>query len=207
LEIELWRIGSSPLAPKFNVVSKPNDWSQTVSNAARGIESGEVTPTKQLQLQFWTQLREYAQQRKTFLKFQKPLPQHWTTLVIGRSDFFMVATVNVQAGEVSAQLVLNSERAKAEFKELESAKPEIERQAAIQFEWRELANKRQSRIETRRSATPTDQSSWPELFKWLVDRLELIHQIFGSRVKALKVTSDLDDSLGRMDDPGLTPPG
>lgn len=207
LEIELWRIGSSPLAPKFNVVSKPNDWSQTVSDAARGIESGEVTPTKQLQLQFWTQLREYAQQRKTFLKFQKPLPQHWTTLAIGRSDFFLVATVNMQAGEVSAQLVLNSERAKAEFKELESAKPEIERQAAIQFEWRELANKRQSRIETRRSATPTDQSSWPELFKWLVDRLELIHKTFGSRVKALKVTSDLDDSLGRIDDPGLTPPG
>lgn len=61
LEIELWRIGSSPLAPKFNVVSKPNDWTQTVLDAARGIEAGEVTPTKQLQLQFWTQLRERAQ--------------------------------------------------------------------------------------------------------------------------------------------------
>ena len=26
LEVELWKIGSSPAAPKFNIVSKPNDW-------------------------------------------------------------------------------------------------------------------------------------------------------------------------------------
>ena len=29
LEVELWRIGDSPPAPKFNIVSKPNDWSQS----------------------------------------------------------------------------------------------------------------------------------------------------------------------------------
>lgn len=33
LEIELWRIGSSPIAPKFNVVSKPNDWIKGVEAA------------------------------------------------------------------------------------------------------------------------------------------------------------------------------
>ena len=26
LEVELWKIGNSPAAPKFNVVSKPNEW-------------------------------------------------------------------------------------------------------------------------------------------------------------------------------------
>jgi hypothetical protein len=34
LEVELWRIGDSPPAPKFNIVSKPNDWSQSVAQAA-----------------------------------------------------------------------------------------------------------------------------------------------------------------------------
>ena len=34
LEVELWRIGDSPAAPKFNVVSKPNDWSRSVAQAA-----------------------------------------------------------------------------------------------------------------------------------------------------------------------------
>jgi hypothetical protein len=31
LEVELWRIGESPAAPKFNIVSKPNDWSRSVA--------------------------------------------------------------------------------------------------------------------------------------------------------------------------------
>lgn len=102
----------------------------------------------------------------------------------------MVATVNMQDGEVSAQLVLNSHQAKSEFKELEKSKADIEREAGVQFEWRELPEKRQSRIETRRSADPNEQSSWPELFDWLIQRLELIHRVFGSRVKALRVSDD-----------------
>ena len=35
LEIELWRIGDSPAAPKFNIVSHPNQWTRSVSQASR----------------------------------------------------------------------------------------------------------------------------------------------------------------------------
>ena len=35
LEIELWRIGDSPAAPKFNIVSKPNEWVRAVSQTTR----------------------------------------------------------------------------------------------------------------------------------------------------------------------------
>ncbi len=38
LEVELWRIGNSPVAPKFNIVSKPNNWSQSVKRGAQAIE-------------------------------------------------------------------------------------------------------------------------------------------------------------------------
>jgi hypothetical protein len=190
LEIELWRIGNSPLAPKFNVVSQPNDWAQRVHEASVGISNEGATPRRQQQLLFWTQLREYAQRRKSVLKFQKPLPQHWTTLAIGRTGFFMIATVNMQDGEVSAQLVLSSPRAKAEFRELQKQRAEIECLAGLQFEWRELPDRHQSRVDMRRSATPEDQATWPELFAWLVDRLEVIHRVLGPRVKALEISED-----------------
>jgi len=52
LEVELWRIGDSPAAPKFNVVSKPNDghtqWrkqrarSMTQSEPRRGLNSANI---------------------------------------------------------------------------------------------------------------------------------------------------------------------
>ena len=43
LEIELWRIGKSPAAPKFNIVCMPNDWSRSVANAARGKADSELS--------------------------------------------------------------------------------------------------------------------------------------------------------------------
>ena len=39
LEIELWRIGDSPPAPKFNIVSKPNKWQRGVIEASRASGS------------------------------------------------------------------------------------------------------------------------------------------------------------------------
>ena len=35
LEVELWRIGDSPIAPKFNIVCKPNDWTRTVQRVVK----------------------------------------------------------------------------------------------------------------------------------------------------------------------------
>ena len=60
VEVQLFQIDESPAAPHFSVISKPNDWSKTVSKEAKRIE---LTPTKQLQLSFWTKLREYGAQR------------------------------------------------------------------------------------------------------------------------------------------------
>lgn len=53
LEVELWKIGNSPAAPKFNIVSKPNDWSRAVSSAAR-TSDGSLSDSKQLILDYWT---------------------------------------------------------------------------------------------------------------------------------------------------------
>src|SRR5437588_9064318 len=60
LEIELWRIGSSPMAPKFNAVSKSNDWTKTVSEGARQLEAGEFSATKQLQIRILDGFQELS---------------------------------------------------------------------------------------------------------------------------------------------------
>ena len=36
LEIELWRIGESNIAPKFNIVSQPNDWTRVIAENRGG---------------------------------------------------------------------------------------------------------------------------------------------------------------------------
>jgi hypothetical protein len=53
VEVELWRIGDSPMAPSFNVLVKPNDWTKSSRESAK--VATVTTPTKQRQLKFWTE--------------------------------------------------------------------------------------------------------------------------------------------------------
>ena len=52
VEIELWQINDSLLAPKFNVVEKPNDWAKTM----KSIEG--MSETDRLKVEFWQAFNE-----------------------------------------------------------------------------------------------------------------------------------------------------
>jgi hypothetical protein len=190
LEIELWRIGESPAAPKFNIVSKPNDWSKTVSDAAKRIESGELSETKQLQQEYWAELKNHLSETKSKLRSQKPLPQHWTNFAIGRSYFHLAAVQNTREKRIGVLLVLTGINAKAHFKLLEADKSQIEQVAHTIFEWRELPDKKESHIAMQlEGADPTNRTDWPRQHKWLKDTLDLYQQVFALRVKSLDADS------------------
>ncbi len=75
VEVELWKIGDSPLAPKFEVVVKPNEWAKAGREQARAAVA--TTPTKQLQQKFWIALIEHLTSKAPQIRPQKPRPQHW----------------------------------------------------------------------------------------------------------------------------------
>ena len=87
LEVELWCIGDSPAAPKFNIISKPNDWSRSVSKAARKISEEGLNPTQRNYLKYWGALADYLKEHSKVFRPQKPLTGHWSNLSIGRSGF------------------------------------------------------------------------------------------------------------------------
>ncbi len=89
LEIELWRIGESLAAPKFNVVSKPNDWSRSVAQAARSIEDSELSETKVLQLAYWDALNSILNKAEGPVSGnRKPQPRALMDFSIGRGSYF-----------------------------------------------------------------------------------------------------------------------
>ena len=79
LEIELWRIGNSPAAPKLNIVSKPNDWSRSVSQSAKRISDEPLNALQETQLLYWSELKSALIKKGSSIHSRKPLPQHWTT--------------------------------------------------------------------------------------------------------------------------------
>ena len=71
LEIELWQIGNSSIAPKFNVVCKPNNWSRAISKSAHN-GSDNFSELKLMQLEYWQGFRDVLSNSKIKLNIVEP---------------------------------------------------------------------------------------------------------------------------------------
>jgi hypothetical protein len=193
LEIELWRIGDSPVAPKFNVVSQPNDWSKTVKISAGGGSSGSLTGTQQTHLEFWTQFRQFMQDLGSPLKVGKPSTDHWKTFSVGRSGFTLFAVNGVRDNYSSVYLSIGGPNAKSFYHQiLATHKEDVDKALSPlgSVLWRELPDKVESQIVIRRVSAPSSRETWPEINAWFARSLETMKLIFAPIVTKLGVDTD-----------------
>ena len=201
LEVELWRIGGSPAAPKFNVVSKPNDWSRSVARAARSIDDSGLSATRLMQRSYWDALNvALDQERGPISGHRKPQPQSWMGYPIGRTDFNLAACMAITKRQVRAELYIAGDTAKASFHLLREQAAEIEQELGHSLEWEELPAGRDSRVAVYlNDLDPADQADWPRQHKWLATKLNCMHRAFAQRVKALDPNEWQPDSEPHRD--------
>jgi hypothetical protein len=178
LEIELWKIGTSPAAPRFNVICQPNDWENTVRHAAETLTDDEATPSQNLRIKYWTAFRSYLQEHKSKLRPQKPSRDHWYGFGIGTSRAHTNALIITRESKIAVELTINSEDAKSIFNELIKQKDSVEAIVGSPLEWREMPDKKASRIVLFNSVDPYDEATWPQQFAWLQSNLEKFDQAF-----------------------------
>jgi hypothetical protein len=194
VEIELWQIDSSPLAPNFNLVSKPNNWSRQIKDAASQIERDELTPARQFYVEYWTVFRAQIEQRRTMLRAQKPLPQNWMNFAIGRSNFLLTAWINQQKQSICVNLVVDGPDGKAHYRLLERQHDSVEQALGAELVWNERPHGKQSYILLyRHGVNLADRAQWPEQHTWLIDMLERFHRIFAPLIKQLNAADNRDD--------------
>jgi hypothetical protein len=184
VQIELWRIGNSPLAPKFEVVVKPNNWAKAGREQARAASTASAT--KQLQLKFWTALVEKLAKEAPQIRPQKPRPQHWLNNSIGRSGFGLNPTVNTKEDRLGVELWMPGAEAKMQFGLLLAQKAEIEAKLGFALDWQELPDARACRIASWcPEASIEDESRWGDYLGWIVQRLVTMNAVLRPIVKAL----------------------
>jgi hypothetical protein len=103
IEIELFKIGESSPAPMFNMVSKPNTWSKSIKKSSSNIQ---LTDTKIFQEQYWQAMKDYVETQTVSFRMQKALPQHWTNISIGKSNYKLCAIANSRDKWIAVQLVV-----------------------------------------------------------------------------------------------------
>lgn len=190
LEIELWRIGDSLPAPRFNVVCEPNELTK-IERGGGGVAS-EPTETKLLQLEFWKAVRERGEAAGGPLSFRKPRPQHWYNFAVGRSGFHISLNAKTTfAKEVSCELYIAGRvGADSAFELLKEHQEAIETRLGP-LDWMPLPGKGACRIVQRKEADLENRETWPELIGWSLERAQVFHSVFSPLVAAL----DLDEPV------------
>lgn len=211
LEVELWRIGDSPLAPKFNVVCKPSGWTESPPTPSRA-ETGSPPPPEapqddettledqlqqvenelqleyqlvenELQLEYWQALRKHLEGSGSFIRPGTPRSQNWMNFDVGHWRLRMTAFNNMRDGGIGVQLVIREGDAEVSYNTLYQQRGEIGAEIGDALEWRELPEHKQGQVMLRRyNADPTNRSQWPEQHDWFKDKLEAFDRAFRPRI-------------------------
>lgn len=164
LEIELWQIGNSEKAPRFNIVEKPNDWSKTMK-----LKEELLSGTKLLKFNFWTGFNEAMSNNKDFTYYfrsRKVYPQHWYNLRVGSAAYHISLTINTQKQSIGAEIYIDND--KDLFKQFKEHCDEISKMLNSQVEWIEA--EKACRILITNNINPCERDNWPKAYEWFLEK-------------------------------------
>lgn len=187
LEIELWRIGNSPIAPRFNAVVRPNDWTRSASTAKKGIEEAELSPLREMQRSYWAGVESLLADRGGRLRPVKPQPAQWVSHGIGRTGVMLSVVMNTRERWIRTEIYLTGATAKSRYFDLLARREEIETSLGYELDWQELPDKTDSRSAVLLpDVDPAEEGDWPRQHGWLVDRLVEFDRVFRPIVAELR---------------------
>lgn len=176
IEIELWQIDESRVAPMFNVVEQPNYWAKTVK------AGGEVSETQSMYLAFWDKFNEVAfvsPFNKEFTK-HKAMPQNWYDLSVGTSLCHLSLTVNARDKKIFAAIYINNN--KTLYEKLQKQSNSIENAFGDKLIWREA--KKDCRIYSSLDFdAKEDDSDWNIAFNWFMQVAIKLKSIVNDYIK------------------------
>ena len=187
LEIEAWKIGDSLAAPKFNIISEPNNWSKFVSHGARRISEGATTENEIMYYRYWQNLAEYLDKEESNLRINNPGHRGYHNFKIAPRGITITITISKRNQQNIVEIYLSNKKyAKAFFHLLQQDKEAIESELGFALEWRELSESNSSRILfIKDNIDPTDEKNWAKQNIWFKDMIEKFDCVFTHRANAL----------------------
>ena len=163
-EIKLYRIGNSEPAVKFEVIEKPNDWTKEIK------KSESINETQQLRYEYWVAFEDYAFKNPIFaknFKKRKPSKNHWLNFSIRSSACHIAVSQIKQRNELDVELYISDDTEL--YNSLYENKTDIELISGLSFDWRELPDRKASRIVLEKSVQLENKNAWESQFEWLID--------------------------------------
>ena len=174
IKMEVWKIGDSKPAPKFQIICSPNDWAKTVKDTVTG---NKLSDTNLLQLDYWTEFNRYMGINYSWFKARKPQPQHWYDVAIGSSQVHISLTVSFSKSFIRCELYIPDN--KELFHKLNEQKDNIEKELGFTLTWQELPKAKASTITIAENKPKIKmKETWDNCFTWYGDIVKRFTDVF-----------------------------
>jgi hypothetical protein len=184
VELELWRINNSPVAPTFTVVCKPNDWNKRL----------EMSDQQNIQMEYWTAFRDVLSEQKSKLLLKNPKAKSWAGFPIGKSGFDLWTFMNARDRRIGIVLETYGGHAKAHFHLLKKEQETIDQEVGDTLEWDERPGKKGAYIMLRwHDVDASNRSEWREQHLWLCEKLQKFYDSLAPRVQELDASEYFQD--------------
>lgn len=173
LEIELWQIDNSNLAPKFNIVESPNNWAKEIKN-----NNDAISEIKSLQLLFWEKFKEYASSNEEFIKkfsLRKPHPHHWYDISIGTTQCHISLTINTKKNTINSGIYINDN--KELYNKFYNNREKIEGLLGNELHWN-VGSKDARFFVSKYIDIISNEKNWEECFKWFCNEVDKLYNIY-----------------------------
>ena len=177
--IELWKIDDSAIAPKFQIVSSPNNWTKTIKRSL----NNEMSSTKMLLYNYWTKLSEEIDRNYPNFNSRKPRSSNFYDIALGSSLAHISLAINTKS-EVKCQIWIKD--SKPLFDYLFGSKDKIEEELGYELEWARLDDYKSSFIAIINNSDIRDESNWDNLIKWQLNNASKFYDVCADRIKNFK---------------------
>jgi len=177
IKIELWQIGDSAIAPKFNIISSPNNWTKTVKNS----QNNDKSNLELKQLEYWTKFSAYVEEHSKIFKpknYQKPY--QWYDLSLGVKYAFISLTINSNTKNITSQIYIPDNKDLFEY--LLEQKEDIEKEMGETFKWDKKDKRKVCKITLINEIDPMNENNWDEIIKLQLGNAEKLYSIFKHRI-------------------------
>ena len=181
IEVQLWRIDDSRLAPHFNLAVTPNGWRKegVVGTSDDGTE--QLSEKRERYRDFFQSLINVLRENHKFTNAKTGKPRNWHLFATGRSNLnYQARFSNQDNAVVEIRIRLNdAQQNRKVFNDLLVYKDQIEKQLGATLVWDPMEESLPCRIAlTRPGSIEDDDDTLDEIQAWMVENLLKFKEVF-----------------------------
>ena len=181
LEIELWRIGNSQIAPKFNLACRPNEWTSNVSMARKSNPG-----LADFCMEYWLEVYKLLEPSGILQPGSTPFRRQDNIYPVGWKNFWLKSYFSVAYKQIGLWVQCRGPEGGRNYGILLEAKEDIEAKFGEEMEWKqeESANRGFfSKIYD--GHDPNDRDDWPNQHQLLAGKIKDLYTIVDPLIRPL----------------------